>query len=182
LFHLFVEHQTYQVPTLHALSKFGTGPGPEPGMEYMPRSIQRIMLNGQGRMDPALRADARIYYAQVLKLVAEMYRAGVPFMAGTDEPVPGFALHQDLEQFVKARLTPLQALEAATIVPARFLHRDDRAGSIAVGKDADLVLLDDDPTRDISNTTKIRAVVIRGELLDRAALDGMLARIKAAVN
>jgi imidazolonepropionase-like amidohydrolase len=91
-------------------------------------------------------------------------------------------LLQELGLFVDAGFSPLEALQTATIVPARFLHREQQFGSIKPGRAADLVLLDDDPTRNVRNTTKIRAVILRGELLDRAALDSMLAGIKASVN
>jgi len=182
LFETFVQRHTHHVPTLEALRRFGAPRAEPPGLEYMPTIVRQTAMVGAGRMNPTLVADARVYYAEVLKLVLQMHRAGVPFMAGTDGVTPGFMLHQDLERFVDAGFTPLEALQTATIVPARFLHREDRFGAIASGRAADLVLLDEDPTRAIANTKKIRAVIFKGELLDRAALDAMLARIKAATN
>jgi len=181
IFRTFVAHGTYQVPTLEALRRFGVPHALPPGSDYMPPEIRRILMAGQGRMDPALSEAGRLYYGEVLKLVGEMRRAGVSFMAGTDSAVPGFMLHQELERFVDAGLSPLEALQTATIVPARFLHREAQTGSIAAGKTADLVLLDADPTRDIRNTTTIRSVVLRGEVFDRDALDSMLEHIKTAV-
>ena len=98
---------------------------------------------------------------------------------GTDELnpfiFPGFSLHDELALLVESGLSPLAAIRAATLEPARFLGLDSTLGTISPGKDADLVLLDADPLLDIRNTTKIQAVVVRGRLLDRAALDAMLA-------
>jgi imidazolonepropionase-like amidohydrolase len=111
-------------------------------------------------------------------IVSIEHEAGVPIMAGTDSPMPGvypgFSLHEELQQLVQAGLTPLEALRAATLEPARFLHVDDVSGSVAVGKRADLVLLDADPTKDIRHTQRIRAVVLAGRLLERSDLDALL--------
>ena len=80
-----------------------------------------------------------------------------------------------LELLVKAGLTPMEALQAATSAPAEFLGKRKEWGTIEAGKYADLVLLDGNPLEDIRNTRKIRAVVVRGELFERAALDQLLA-------
>jgi predicted Zn-dependent protease len=83
---------------------------------------------------------------------------------------------------VQAGLTPADALRAATINPARFLHDDAANGSVAAGKNADLVLLDANPLDSIKNTQRIAAVVVRGRYLDRAELDGMLAAVEKTAN
>src|SRR5205085_10926083 len=79
-------------------------------------------------------------------LVDRMQRSGVPIMAGTDTGAPytfpGYDLHRELQLLVKAGLTPIQALRAATIVPAEFLDSDQSLGTITQGRVADLVLLD----------------------------------------
>jgi imidazolonepropionase-like amidohydrolase len=107
-----------------------------------------------------------------------MQRAGVPLLAGTDEPnpwvIPGFSLHDELALLVHGGLTPLQALQAATINPARFLGATDSLGVVAPGKLADLVLLDADPLVDIHNTTRIAAVFTAGTYFDKAALTALL--------
>jgi imidazolonepropionase-like amidohydrolase len=112
-----------------------------------------------------------------------MVRAGVPILAGTDvlNPycMPGFSLHDELRHLVDAGMTPLQALQAATIQPARFFAATDSLGTIARGKVADLVLLDADPLVDIANSTRIRAVITNGRYYDRARLDAVLAEAKA---
>lgn len=111
-------------------------------------------------------------------IVSILHQAGVPVMAGTDSPMPGvypgYALHEELQQLVASGLTPIDALRSATLEPARFLHTEDTSGSVAIGKRADLVLLDADPTKDIRHTQRIRAVVLAGRLLERSALDALL--------
>ncbi|WP_043630222.1 amidohydrolase family protein [Nonomuraea candida] len=98
--------------------------------------------------------------------VAAMDEAGVRLLAGTDAVTPGlfpgFALHEELEFLVGSGLTPLRALRAATLEPARFLGRERTSGSVAAGKLADLVVLDADPLADITNTRRIHAVVAAG--------------------
>jgi imidazolonepropionase-like amidohydrolase len=114
-----------------------------------------------------------------------MHRAGVPLMAGTDTAagvfvIPGFSLHQELELFVKAGLTPMEALQTATLNPAKFLGRTNDSGTVETGKLADLVLLDANPLDDIRNTQKISAVVLDGRYFSRADLDSILKNVEAA--
>jgi imidazolonepropionase-like amidohydrolase len=91
-------------------------------------------------------------------------------------------LHEELVRLVEAGLTPLEALQAATLNPARVLKMADALGSIEPGKLADLVLLDRNPLEDIRNTQKIRAVVADGRLYRRADLDQLLAGVNAMRN
>lgn len=125
-------------------------------------------------------------------------RVGLPMLAATDmsgeffeftqfpqitkpmnDVAPGFSLHAELAIFVAEGLTPLSALQAATLNPAKLLRGTDSLGTVARGKLADLVLLDADPLADIANTKAIRAVVANGHYFDRAALDAILARAQA---
>jgi imidazolonepropionase-like amidohydrolase len=103
-----------------------------------------------------------------------LFGAGVPLLAGTDAPEPycppGFALHQELELLVEAGLTPIAALQAATINNARALKQGSQLGSVESGKLADLVILDADPTADIRNTRKIAHVVRGGVVCNPKAL------------
>jgi imidazolonepropionase-like amidohydrolase len=120
-----------------------------------------------------------------LDMTLAMFRAGVPFLAGTDTAAgvhifPGFSLHQELALFVQAGLTPLQALQTATLNPAKFMNRLADLGTVERGKLADLVLLDANPLEDIANTKKIRAVVLAGRYLDRTELDRMLKGVEKA--
>jgi hypothetical protein len=111
-------------------------------------------------------------------LLRAMHAEGVPLLAGTDSNAFGFALHRELEALVEAGLTPAEALRTATINAARFVGLENEVGRIAAGYGADLILLDANPLQDIRNTTRIDAVILRGQLLDRGALDDMLAKVK----
>ncbi len=103
-------------------------------------------------------------------LTNRMHDAGVPFGAGTDVPinlsVPGYSLHSELDMLVRAGLTPLESLEAATLVPARYFGLENEMGAIATGQVADLVLLDANPLEDINNTKRIVQVISKGQLID----------------
>lgn len=102
-------------------------------------------------------------------LVNRMHNQGVPIAAGTDTPiglsVPGYSLHSELEMLVRAGLSPLEAIGAATVKPAEYFSLQDEMGTIDVGKKADLVLLDADPLVDISNSKRISVVVSKGRLV-----------------
>ena len=123
-------------------------------------------------------ASQREFFAFEKKLVGVLFRAGVPMLAGTDvgNPYcfPGFSLHDELALRVDSGVTPLGALQAATLNPARFMGVTDKYGAVSPGKIADLVLLDADPLVDIHNTTRISEVFLAGKEFDRAALNGML--------
>jgi imidazolonepropionase-like amidohydrolase len=119
-----------------------------------------------------------------LSIVQKLHRARVPFLAGTDTPagvgvMPGFSLHKELERFVAAGFTPIEALQTATLNPARFLGKSDELGTVEIGKVADLVLLDANPLEDIHNTRRIAAVVSNGRYFSRERLDRILVDIEA---
>ncbi|HWZ58235.1 MAG TPA: amidohydrolase family protein [Gemmatimonadaceae bacterium] len=109
-----------------------------------------------------------------MQLVAMMHKAGVPIMAGSDFSdwalVPGVDLHNELALLVESGFTPLEALQTATLNPARFLGKTDTYGTIQVGRVADLVLLDANPLEDISHTRKINAVVLGGRFYPLASI------------
>jgi imidazolonepropionase-like amidohydrolase len=115
---------------------------------------------------------------RIYRLVSLATRTRIEVLAGTDtgDPytIPGATLHDELEQLVAAGMTPHQALQAATIVPARFLEWDEQMGTIEKGKVADLVMLDANPLEDIRNTRKIAAVFARGRYFSRRDLDALL--------
>jgi hypothetical protein len=113
----------------------------------------------------------------LIQVVQRIHRDGVTLLAGTDiagPRIPGFSLHEELRTLVSIGLSPLEALQTATINPARVLGKAADYGTIEKGKMADLVLLDGDPRVDIANTQRIAAVVLRGKLFDRRALATLL--------
>jgi imidazolonepropionase-like amidohydrolase len=124
-------------------------------------------------------------YELSVKVLPMLRDAGIPILAGTDAGYlnsfnyPGIGLHDELQRYVEAGLTPREALTSATITGPKFLGHAERYGAVAKGKVADILILDADPLQDIGATRKIRGVVLKGELLDRAALDRLLETAKA---
>lgn len=113
-----------------------------------------------------------------LFLTGRAHVAGVPIGAGTDTPIalaiPGYSLHSELEFLVRAGLSPLEALESATVRPAEYFSLLNEMGSIDVGKRADMVLLDANPLDNINNTKRISAVITKGVLLNRDDLNALV--------
>lgn len=116
----------------------------------------------------------RRYFEHGLRLTGAAHRAGVGILVGTDTAIGGFRYHDEMAHLVRAGLTPADVLRAATINAARYAGLADSAGSVAVGKRADLVLLDANPLADIGNARRIRAVIQGGRLYDRPRLDALL--------
>ena len=115
-------------------------------------------------------------------MVRLMKETGVEIMAGTDtgDPytVPGVTLQRELELLVKAGLTPAQALETATVIPARFLGWEESMGTLKAGMVADLVVLDANPLADIRNVSKVSGVAVRGRYLQRSQIRAILDGVK----
>lgn len=124
-------------------------------------------------------------YEKTKSLLPGLQKAGVKIIAGTDAGYlnsfvyPGIALHQELQLFVEAGLTPLQALQSSIINGPEFLEKSNDFGSIESGRFADLVILDENPLLDITATQKINAVILKGKSLDRKTLDQLLTEIAA---
>lgn len=130
-------------------------------------------------------AERKEVLEKMLGIVGKMRRAGVSILAGTDPPTrdvfPGFSLHDELGLLVRAGLTPLEAIQAATLNAAKCLGISDSYGTVEEGKVADLLLLEADPLAAIFNTQKIAAVVVSGKFFAKEALQQMLAQTEEAV-
>jgi imidazolonepropionase-like amidohydrolase len=155
-------------------------------LQFVPRTIaakwKQVRLT-QDKLSTASDFELREkLLAQSMHVVAQMASSSVPILAGTDSAapyvIPGFALHEELALLVKAGLSPMQALEAATKQPADFLGKSATEGTIEAGKNADLLLLDSNPLENIRNTRRIRAVILGGRLLDRSTLDKILSSVQ----
>ena len=123
------------------------------------------------------------FVAHELDIVRKLHTANVPFLAGTDTPagvdvIPGISLHLELQRFVAAGFTPLQALQTATLNPAKFINRLNDFGTVQPGRIADLVLLEANPLDDIANTRKIAAIVTDGRYLSQQDLTRLRIKLK----
>jgi len=184
----FHAQQTWQTPTLillrnDAFPASNLNLTADPNAKYVPEKFVENWRKSYVAQTKNISAEEFSLRSALLEkslgLVGLMQKGGVKILAGTDSAapyvIPGFSLHEELALLVKAGLTPMEALQAATRNPAEFLGRLDSQGTIAAGKNADLVLLDANPLDDIHNAQKIRVVILRGKPLDRALLDQLLA-------
>jgi imidazolonepropionase-like amidohydrolase len=180
LFRRFVVNHTAVTPVIHAFEAAVAASDPSSRRDTLDKYVaasQREFYKKTTMAPDELRVMQRILPG-LDAIVKRMHVDGVTFLAGTDlagPRIPGFALHDELERLVEIGLTPLEALQTATLDPATVFHLSDDYGVVAEGKIADLVLLEDNPIRDIRNTRRIAAVVSRGRLYSRDKLDGLLA-------
>jgi imidazolonepropionase-like amidohydrolase len=144
----------------------------DPDIAFTPRTwIEKKYPSSQKAILESMDTDAlavrRRFVDHELDVVRALHAAGVPFLAGTDTPAgvdvtPGISLHLELQRLVAAGLTPLEALQTATINPARFFGKISDSGSVQSGRVADLVILRANPLDDIANTRTIAGVVADG--------------------
>jgi imidazolonepropionase-like amidohydrolase len=185
LFQYLAKNGTYVVPTLVLHRALASGADPafrnDPRLKYMSPDIRK-----QFDWELGFFTSYRPVYEHYLHIVGTIHRAGVKILAGTDTLnsycFPGFSLHDELALLVTAGLSPLQALQAATLNPARYLGLSNLLGTIEKGKIADLVLLEANPLENIGNTKKIAAVVVNGRYLPKESLQKMLADVEVAAN
>jgi imidazolonepropionase-like amidohydrolase len=142
--------------------------------DHLPTNVKRQLYAGDMKMpDDATAQRYKKSYQKMIEFVGRMYKAGIPLVAGTDA-MPGFTLHSELEDYVKAGLTPAQALQVATWNGAKYSRTLSERGTITVGKLADLVLIDGDPTKNISDIRKVALVITQGKLLYPKEIDQAL--------
>jgi imidazolonepropionase-like amidohydrolase len=188
----FRANQTWQTPTL-VLLRHDAYPTPQSDasvaglLKYVPKLIASRWQQTRKKQDQfASPAEFELrdrLFERSMQVVRTMQTSGVGILAGTDsaapELVPGFSLHEELVLLTQAGLSPMQALQAATKNPAEFMGVIQKQGTIEIGKNADILILDANPLEDVRNTAKIRALVVHGQLLDRAALDASLSNVSA---
>lgn len=128
---------------------------------------------------PEARQTYRDFYHKGLELTGQAHRAGVKVLVGTDYIVAGVTVHDELEQLTMAGLTPLEALRAATVLPAEYFGLQDEYGLIEKGMNADLLLLNKNPLENIRNSRQIEAVIFNGNLYDKASLDEIKSTVES---
>jgi len=172
---LLQEHKTVLDPTLTIFEDMFTARPGSASPSYaavsdrVPAQIRRGFF--YGGLDVPAGSDQRYHdsFAQMLNMAKTFYDAGIPLVAGTDA-LPGFTLHRELELYVQAGIPALKVLQLATLGAARVMKRDQELGSIAPNKLADVVLVDGDPTTNISDIRKVKLVVRDGVLYKTADL------------
>ena len=186
-FEMLARRRVWQTPTLLALAELpviGT-PASSISRDEMAYANKRLLEMHAGNQSFFVKQPEIVgilkHTAEVGKVVTrDMAAAGVGLLAGCDAMIPGFCVHDELARMVAGGLTPLAALQTATVNPVRYLGRESTLGTVAAGQQADVVLLDANPLEDIGNVRRIRAVITAGRFFDRTALDQLLARAKAA--
>jgi hypothetical protein len=141
----------------------------QPVMQHLPAPLlqNRVASLGQSPSDTAT-SHARL--GRMLANMKAAHDAGVPLITGTDEGIPAFSVYREMELFVKAGFTPMEALRAATAVSAQAMRVEQDVGTIEPGKRADLLVLDANPLENISNIRSVRFVMKDGKLFASAAL------------
>jgi len=178
------------VPTLIRIRTMEIGDDPayrnDPNLRYVPhatRAMWEDISEQFGKFPQDARDAARALFELQLRLVKSFKAAGAQMMAGSDLGggfvVPGIGLNQEFDLLGLAGLTPLEVLQMTTIDGARFLGLEQTMGRIAPGKNADLVLLDADPTASVANLHSIAGVMRAGTYFPNAALEAMKARTAA---
>jgi len=167
------EHRTVVDPTmaLQELFTASTAKPPasfEPGVTKVAPELARQLTDVEPPNEVSELRE-RVFQKE-LAIVGALHRAGIPIVAGTDQAVPGHSLHREIELYVQAGLTPMEALQAATIVPARAMGLEKESGTLEKGKRGDLILINGNPLEDIRNTRNVEYVVTGGTIYNPVEL------------
>jgi imidazolonepropionase-like amidohydrolase len=188
VFERMAERGTAVVPTLHIgrvlANVENADHSADVELQYIDPAIEASYagrVRSAQRSSATARRERRELQQRFIEMVPRMHDAGVTILAGSDAGesnsyvYPGFSLHAELDELVRAGLTPLDALRAATLDAARFMRRDHEYGRVAEGYRADLLLLDANPLEDIAATRSIHMVIFGGTPMPRIELERMLA-------
>jgi imidazolonepropionase-like amidohydrolase len=168
-------HHTVIDPTI-ALYEFQTASTAKPPASFEP-GVKKVapelaeQLLDVGPPPPAPNTDLpeKVFEKQ-LAIVGALHKAGITIVAGTDQTVPGYSIYREIELYAQAGFSPMEAIQAATIVPALVMGFGSELGTVEVGKRADLVLLDANPLDDIRNIRTVRYVITSGKMYNCADL------------
>src|SRR5271155_398183 len=168
-----VQHGTVLDPTLATFEYSNASTAKpaasiEPGVVKVAPELQAI-LTDVGPPSPHADINEKVF-AKEVAVVGALHKAGVPIVAGTDQTVPGHNLHPEIELYVQAGFTPMKAIQAATIVPARVMGLDKEIGTVEAGKRADVIILDGNPLDSIHNIRKVEFVITNGVMYNCAEL------------
>jgi imidazolonepropionase-like amidohydrolase len=167
------DHHTVIDPTMALFELFSatTAKPPatfEPGVNKIPGELAQ-QLTDVGPPNENTEIADKVFQKE-LEIVDALHRSGIPVVAGTDQAVPGHSLHREIELYVQAGFTPMEAIQAATIVPAQVMGLDKELGTIEIGKRGDLILISGNPLEDIRNTRNVEYVITNGTMYHAAEL------------
>lgn len=184
---VLLENDTWQIPTL-ALNTGITERHFEQKdwqetFQYLPSSLEQEWKKGARSLEEVEpTAFQKQYNSWMFNMVGKIHESKISIMAGTDCPIflltPGRSLHQELALLVKAGLSPLEAIKAATYNPAKYFNIENELGLIKEKMWADLLILEANPLEDINNSLLINMVIKQGKIYDRTTLDNMLERLR----
>jgi imidazolonepropionase-like amidohydrolase len=167
------DHHTVVDPTM-ALFEFFTANTSKPPASFEPGVNKVAPELAEQLTDVGPPTDRSVVQEKVfekeVEIVGALHRAGIPIVTGTDQAVPGYSLHREMELYVQAGFTPMEAIQAATIVPARVMGIAKETGTVEKGKRGDLILINGDPLADIHNTRNVESVITNGVLYNTAPL------------
>jgi imidazolonepropionase-like amidohydrolase len=166
-------HHTVVDPTI-ALMEFFTATTAKPPASFEP-GVNKIAPELAAQLadvgPPTDRSEiGEKVFEKDLAIVGALHRAGIPVVAGTDQTVPGHSLHREIELYVQAGFTPTEAIQAATIVPARAMGIDKESGTVEKGKRGDLILVNGNPLENIRNIRNVEYVITNGTMFHTAEL------------
>ncbi|HLX46110.1 MAG TPA: amidohydrolase family protein [Bryobacteraceae bacterium] len=169
----FKDHRTVIDPTaswgeMAGHTKDVEVPSFEPGIATAPYTLSSKFINMGAAATDSERFHARMQ--ETVAVIRALHGAGITIVPGSDTGLVGYGLLRELELYVQAGMTPMEAIQSATIVSARAMKLDRESGTVEAGKRADLILVDADPLRDISNLRKVSRVVANGWMYDSAKL------------
>jgi imidazolonepropionase-like amidohydrolase len=167
------EHHTVVDPTI-ALMEFFTATTAKPPASFEPGVTKVAPELAEQLTDVAPPTDrseiGEKVYEKELEIVGALHRAGIPVVAGTDQTVPGHSLHREIELYVQAGFTPMEAIQAATVVSARAMGIEKESGTVEKGKRGDLILVNGNPLEDIHQIRNVEYVITNGTMFHTAEL------------
>jgi imidazolonepropionase-like amidohydrolase len=155
-------YETFTATTAKPVASF------EPGVNKVPVELAQPLTDVAPPTENSEIGEK--IFQKNLQIVGALHHAGIPVVAGTDQAIPGYSLHREIELYVQAGFTPMEAIQAATLVPARAMGLEKELGTIEKGKRGDLILIDGNPLEDIHNTRNVEYVISNGSMYHTAEL------------
>ncbi|HMK39613.1 MAG TPA: amidohydrolase family protein [Bacteroidota bacterium] len=168
------DHHIVVDPTM-VLAEFSTASTDKPVESFEPGAAKiapelAAQLTDAGPTPPAVAKIEEGILKKSLEVIGALHKAGVTIVAGTDQTVPGYSLHREMELYNEAGFTPMEAIQAATIVPARVMGLDRELGTVEAGKRADLIIVNGNPLERLKDLRNVESVITNGTLYNTPEL------------